>query len=169
MPPRFETSPIHQIRRADGVLKKIRVQDGHLFVRHGCCCGRVDKGFPPLPLDEFKRQWKARGIRRRFHLTISGCLGPCPLANVVLIQFHGRSVWLHSISDAQDVDLIYDYVEQMLAAGHYVEPPSALASRHFQRYVVDTIDQTRDEHRVGWAECANRPAMDADRGVLLSD
>ena len=47
------------------------------------------EGLSRAPLDEFKRQWKERGIRRRFHLTISGCLGPCPLANVVLIQFHG--------------------------------------------------------------------------------
>jgi len=102
----------------------------------------VDKGFPPLPLEEFKRQWKARGLRRRFHLTIAGCLGPCALANVVLIQFHGDSVWLHSINDGRDVDLIYDYIEQMLTAGRYLDPPDDLASRHFQRWVVDTIDQS---------------------------
>ena len=130
----FEQSPIHEIQRADGVLKRIRVQDGHLFVCQGCCCGRVDKGFPPLPLDEFKRQWKQRGIRRRFHLTISGCLGPCPLANVILIQFLGRSVWLHSINHPEDVALVYTYVEKMLCAEAYLHPPPALAGRHFQRY-----------------------------------
>ena len=80
--------------------KKIRVQDGHLFVCNGCCCGRTEKGFPALPLEEFKQQWKKRGFRRRFHLTISGCLGPCPLANVVLLQFRGRSMWFHSINHA---------------------------------------------------------------------
>jgi cobaltochelatase CobN len=102
----------------------------------------VDKGLPAVPLDEFKQQWKARGIRRRFHLTISGCLGPCPLANVVLIQFHGQSVWLHSVNNAADVTLIYDYVERMLAADAYLDPPPSLSSRHFQRYVVDTADQS---------------------------
>jgi cobaltochelatase CobN len=74
-------------------------------------------------------------------LTISGCLGPCTVANVVLIQFHGKSVWLHSISDVRDVDLIYNYIERMLEAGSYQDPPLGLASRHFQRYVVDAIDQ----------------------------
>ena len=69
-----------------------------------------------------------RGIRRRFHLTISGCLGPCPLANVVLIQFHGQSVWLHSINSPEDVTLIYTWVEQMLAAESYLDPPGALAN-----------------------------------------
>ena len=103
---KFDTSPIHEISRADGESKKFRVQDGHLFVCHGCCCGRTEKGFPSLPIDEFKKQWKARGIRRRFHLTISGCLGPCTLANVAMVQFHGETVWLHSISAPSDVDLI---------------------------------------------------------------
>jgi cobaltochelatase CobN len=136
--PAFEQSPLRHITRADGVAKEIRIQDGHLFVCQGCCCGRTDKGFPPLPLDEFKRQWKERGIRRRFHLTISGCLGPCPLANVVLIVFRGRSVWLHSINSPDDVDLIYSYVECMLRAECYLDPPAGLAERHFERYIGDS-------------------------------
>jgi cobaltochelatase CobN len=119
------------------VAKEIRVQDGHLFVCQGCCCGRTDKGFPAVPLDEFKRQWKARGIRDRFHLTISGCLGPCALANVILIQFHGRSLWLHSINSPDDVTAIYEYVERMLARGRYFDPPAELALRQFDRYLVD--------------------------------
>jgi cobaltochelatase CobN len=136
--PRFGQSPLSQITRTDGAAKEIRVQDGHLFVCQGCCCGRTDKGFPALPLDEFKRQWKARGIRRRFHLTISGCLGPCPLANVVLILFRGRTAWFHSINNSEDVDLIYNYVERMLLAETYLDPPAGLAERHFDRYIVDT-------------------------------
>ena len=134
---RFDQSPLQQVTRSDGITKEIRVQDGHLFVCQGCCCGRTDKGFPPLPLDEFKRQWKERGIRRRFHLTISGCLGPCPLANVVLILFRGRSVWLHSINSDTDVSLIYSYVEQMLLEGGYLPPPPELAARQFERYIED--------------------------------
>ena len=98
------------------------------------------KGFPPSPLDEFKRQWKARGIRRRFHLTISGCLGPCPLANVVMIQFKGHSMWFHSINSVEDVSTIYSYVEHMLVEQSHLEPPALLTGRHFQRYLVDTAD-----------------------------
>ena len=137
----FDQSPLHQVTRTDGVSKEIRVQDGHLFVCYGCCCGRTEKGFPPLPLEDFKRQWKERGIRRRFHLTVSGCLGPCPLANVVLIQFHGRSVWLHSINSPDDVNLIYDYVERMLLLDTYLDPPPPLAGRRFQRYLAEADEQ----------------------------
>ena len=137
--PSFEHSPTQEVTRADGMAKEIRIQDGHLFVCQGCCCGRTDKGFPALPLDEFKRQWKERGIRRRFHLTISGCLGPCPLANVVLILFRGRSVWLHSINNSEDVGRIYGYVERMLLEESYLDPPAGLAERQFDRYRVETV------------------------------
>ena len=76
------------------------------------------------------------GIRRRFHLTISGCLGPCPLANVILVFFSGRSAWFHSINAPEDVTLLYDYVERMLLAERYLDPPSELAGRLFERYVT---------------------------------
>ncbi len=130
----FERSPMRDFTRADGAVKRIRIQDGHLFVCKGCCCGRTDRGFPESPLEDFKSQWRSRGIRRRFHLTVSGCLGPCALANVVLIQFHGRLVWLHSVNSAGDVAAIYDYAEAMLVAGKYLEPPATLAARRFERY-----------------------------------
>lgn len=134
----YRQSPFALVTRADGLTKKIRVQDGHLFVCHGCCCGRPEKGFPALPLEEFKQQWKKRGFRRRFHLTIAGCLGPCPLANVVLLQFQGRSLWFHSINHPNDVDLLYNYVERMLHGEPDLAPPAELAGRQFQRYLTES-------------------------------
>jgi nitrile hydratase accessory protein len=141
-PTPFGLSPLLTVTRTDGESKEIRIQDGHLFVCKGCCCGKTDEGFPPVPLEEFKRQWKARGIRRRFHLTISGCLGPCALANVVLIQIRGESIWLHSINSPGDVNSIYNYVEKMLLAGEYLAPPVELAERRFQRYINDGPEMT---------------------------
>ena len=134
-------TPIHQVAKTDGAVGEVRIQDGHLFVCQGCCCGNFDRGFVPIPLVEFKWQWKRRKLRRRFHLTISGCLGPCTMANVVLLNFGGRSTWLHSIDSAVDVTLIYDYVEIMLQAQCWLVPPLGLQKRHFQRYLVDSIEQ----------------------------
>ncbi|MGA3201415.1 MAG: nitrile hydratase accessory protein [Bryobacteraceae bacterium] len=142
----YRQSPLHQVQRADGVVKEIRIQDGQLFICNGCCCGRTDKGFPELSLEEFKRQWKKRGIRRRLHLTISGCLGPCPLANVVLLQFRGRSMWFHSINHPGDVNLLYDYVERMLLAESILGPPEGLMSRCFDRYLTSsTLEDSTTE------------------------
>ena len=134
----YRQSPLHTVTREDGVARQIRIQDGQLFVCNGCCCGRTDKGFPALPVDEFKQQWKKRGIRRRLHLTISGCLGPCPLANVVLLQFREKSMWFHSINHPEDVDLIYGYVEDMLLTETILDPPEGLAARRFERYLNPT-------------------------------
>ncbi len=138
---KYRYSPLACVTRADGESKTIRVQDGHLFICNGCCCGQTEKGFPSVPLNEFKQQWKQRGFRRRFHLTVSGCLGPCTLANVVLLQLRGRWMWFHSINDAADVDLIYDYVERTLESGPDLDLPAGLAGRQFQRYLPaeDTV------------------------------
>jgi nitrile hydratase accessory protein len=135
----YRQSPLISVTRTDGVSKQIRIQDGHLFVCNGCCCGRTEKGFPALPLEDFKQQWKSRGLRRRFHLTISGCLGPCPLANVVLLQFRGRSMWFHSINHAKDVDVIYNFVERMLQGEVDLDVPAELTGRQFHRYLSDTF------------------------------
>ncbi|MFQ3580556.1 MAG: (2Fe-2S) ferredoxin domain-containing protein [Chloracidobacterium sp.] len=126
------------VTRADGVVRELRVIEGQLFVCQGCCCGQTERGFPAVPLDEYKRQWKERGLRLRIHLTVTGCLGPCPLANVILILFGGETIWLHSINDADAVSTVFDYLEAMLDAGRYVPPGGALAARHFNRHVFDS-------------------------------
>ncbi|HKX29616.1 MAG TPA: (2Fe-2S) ferredoxin domain-containing protein [Blastocatellia bacterium] len=126
------------VMRADREVKKIRVLEGQLFVCQGCCCGRTERGMPALPLDEFKQQWKERGVRLRVHLTVTGCLGPCPLANVVLILFDGEAIWLHSINSPEHVTEIYDYLEAMLRAEQYLPPPGRLADCHFNRHLFDT-------------------------------
>jgi hypothetical protein len=61
---------------------------------------------------------------------------------VVLLQFHGQTVWLQSINTAEDVDAIYNYVEQMLLADEYLDPPAALAARQFQRYEFEVNPTT---------------------------
>lgn len=130
-------------QRADGEIKKTRVLEGQLLVCKGCCCGNTERGFPTLPLDEIKQQWKDRGIRLRVHLTITGCLGPCPLANVVLILFAGQSIWLHSINTVEHVSAIYDYLEVMLEAESYFPPPGILSECHFNRFIFDTASENR--------------------------
>ena len=141
---------VHNQRAFDGALKETRVLEGQLFVCNACCCGNVDKGFPALPANEFKQQWKERGMRLRVHLTFSGCLGPCPLANAVLILFGGESIWLHSINTAEHVTAIYDYLEEMLKAEKYLPPRGLLAACHFNRYVFDSAAGTRWDGDDAW-------------------
>ena len=47
-------------------------------------------------------------------------------------------MWFHSINHANDVDLIYNYVERMLQGEPNFDLPAELAGRHFQRYLVES-------------------------------
>lgn len=125
------------VLRPDGESREVRVLDGQIFVCRGCCCGNVERGFPAVPLEAFKGQWKGRGIRRRVHLTIAGCLGPCAVANVVLLVLYGRTVWLHSIDAPVQVTAIFDYVERTLDAGTFIPLDEFLAPFEFTRYAFE--------------------------------
>jgi cobaltochelatase CobN len=128
--------------RADGKMVNVARKQGHLFVcASGCCCGHTERAFAPVPSELYHEQWELRRLRNKVHLTIGGCLGPCPLANVVLLLFDDHNIWFHSINDAAQVYAIYDYVEQMVAADSYLPPPAALSELHFTSFVWDGHEQ----------------------------
>ena len=64
----------------------------------GCCCGQTDRGFPPVPVERLKAVWKAEKLNKTVQLTISGCLGPCDLANVILVMTAGSMYWFGGIT-----------------------------------------------------------------------
>jgi cobaltochelatase CobN len=129
------------VLRRDGEPREVRLLEGQIFVCRGCCCGNVERGIPEVPLEAFKNEWKARGIRQRVHLTITACLGPCAVANVVLLIVHGRAVWLHSIDTLDQVLAIFDYVEKSLAAGKFLPLDERLAPVEFTRYRFGTAGE----------------------------
>ena len=65
-----------------------------MIVCRGCCCGATEKGRPGVPIEWLKDEWRKRGLLKRFQLTVSGCIGPCDLANVVEVSSDSGSVWL---------------------------------------------------------------------------
>lgn len=118
--------------RADGTLVNVARPRGQLFVcASGCCCGRTDQGFAPVPQELYHAEWERRRLRNVVHLTIGGCLGPCALANVVLLLFDGRALWFHSINGDGLVRALYDYVDAMLDADRCLPAPPALAACQF--------------------------------------
>jgi cobaltochelatase CobN len=120
------------VTRADGTLVNVARPRGQLFVcATGCCCGRTDDGFAPVPGQLYHAEWERRRLRNVVHLTSGGCLGPCALANVVLLLFDGQAQWFHSINADQLVLALYDHVEAMLDADRCLPPPPALAPFHF--------------------------------------
>ena len=118
--------------RRDGRRVNVARFRGQLFVcATGCCCGRTEDGFAPVPTETFHREWERRRLRNVIHLTIGGCLGPCALANVVLLLFDGQTQWFHSIDSEAQALALYDHVERMLEADGCLPPPAGLAPYHF--------------------------------------
>jgi cobaltochelatase CobN len=128
-------SRVTVVTRADGEQVNVVRKRGHLFVCSlGCCCGRTDKGFAAVPQDLYHHEWERRKLRNKVHLTQSGCLGPCSLANVVLLQFDGQPIWFHSINDETLIRAIYDYIDALLKADRFVPPAAPLDALTFNGF-----------------------------------
>jgi cobaltochelatase CobN len=124
-----------RVTRADGRTINVVQRRGHLSYCYGaCCCGRTDRGYAAVPVDTYKEEWLKRKIRNVVHLTKGGCLGPCPLANVVSLEFDGKSVFFQSISQDWQVRLIFDYIESMIRADRFLPAPPELAVFTFDFY-----------------------------------
>ena len=83
----------------------------------GCCCGNVERGKPEVPVDLLKNEWRARGLSKFVQLTISGCLGPCDLVNVVRITTNDRDVWLGNFRSLDDFLELVTWADATKAAG----------------------------------------------------
>jgi nitrile hydratase accessory protein len=130
LPRRRET-----VVRADGRAVEVTQRRGHLSYCHAsCCCGDVERGYAPVPVETFKQEWLRRRLRKTVHLTKGGCLGPCELANVVNLVFDGRAVWFHSVNTPDQVRLIFDYIDSMVRADRFLSPPPPLVPYAFNFY-----------------------------------
>ena len=124
-----------RIFRTDGKPIFLAAKRGHLLIcARGCCCGRTDRGIPAVPIDFYKEEYKRRKIRDRVQLTMAGCLGPCPLANVVLLFFDGKPFWFQGIDRPGQIVALYDYLDKMLQADRLLPPPPELADLVFNYY-----------------------------------
>jgi len=122
----------NSVVRSDGRVVNVARPRGQLFVcATGCCCGRTAGGFAAVPTELYHHEWERRRLRNVVHLTIGGCLGPCALANVVLLLFDGQALWFHSINSEALVLALYDHTEAMLEADRGLPAPPALAPYQF--------------------------------------
>jgi nitrile hydratase accessory protein len=163
------------VTRRDGRRVNVARFRGQLFVcATGCCCGRTEDGFAAVPAETLHREWERRRLRNVVHLTIGGCLGPCALANVVLLLFDGQVQWFHGIDTDALAVALYDHVEAMLDADSCLPPPAALAAYHFTASAWQPrpdglpVDDARiwPAHRAH--ACESRPSGVSAEGASLS-
>jgi len=127
-----------RVIRADGRAFNIIQHRAHLtYCYTGCCCGITERGYAAVPVDVYTEEWLQRKMRHDVHLTKGGCLGPCALANVVSLVFDGRSIWFHSVNSEWQVRQIFEYIDVMLKADRFMQPPSELSEYVFNYYDWD--------------------------------
>ena len=107
---------------------------GQINVCNGCCCGQTQKGHPEVPVEWLKREWKYRGLLKRIHLTISGCLGPCDVANVVLVTSPEGTQWLAEITQRRQYELLADWAEQSKIADRLLPLPREFDAHRLAAY-----------------------------------
>jgi predicted metal-binding protein len=109
------------------VLTTKRKVIAQMFVCQGCCCGQVERGRPAVPAEWLKQEWRKRGLLKRVQLTISGCLGPCDVPNVVSIVTCEKTFWLGNISRQDQYQSLLDWASRSKDSGGACEIPSELA------------------------------------------
>ena len=109
---------------------------GQIAFCEGCCCGRTDRGFKPLPRDWIERQWKDEKLNKTVQLTISGCLGPCDLANVSCVISPQGIQWFGGLQEQWQYGLLLDWAKASRDAGVLLELPAELGRHRFERFAV---------------------------------
>ena len=99
---------------------------GNVAVCVGCCCGNTDNGKPAVPVDWLKKEWRARGLLKKIQLTISGCLGPCDVPNVVAISNERGTQWLGEISQFNQYHSLVEWAVASVNAGELLTLPDEL-------------------------------------------
>ncbi len=100
----------------------------------GCCCGNVSRGRPQVPVERVKQEWKARGLSRSVQLTVSGCMGPCDVVNVVRISGSGEDRWLGGLESLEDYLDLVDWAERAAEAREFSPLPERLADRRIDPF-----------------------------------
>jgi hypothetical protein len=96
---------------------------GHVTVCQGCCCGNTANGKPAVPVEWLKKEWRARGLLKRIQLTISGCLGPCDVPNIVTISSECGTQWLGGITEFDQYCTLLEWAMASRDAGELLPLP----------------------------------------------
>jgi hypothetical protein len=115
-------------------LKTKREVIGQITVCSGCCCGAVGRGKPEVPLDWLKQEWRNRGLLKNIQLTVSGCLGPCDLPNVVRISGPSAEIWIGNIDRREQYAGLVEWASESKAAGVLLPLPDGFDCLRFNPF-----------------------------------
>jgi cobaltochelatase CobN len=117
-------------------LKTKRLVVGQVSMCRGCCCGNTERGKPEVPVEWLKAEWRRLGLLRNIQLTISGCLGPCDLSNVVTVLDSSGAVWLGNISRRDQYQALVDWAVKSKVAGTLLPLPEEFNEFQFDPFLA---------------------------------
>lgn len=120
---------------------------GHVLMCSGCCCGKVERGKPEVPVEWLKAEWKARGLLKDIQLSISGCLGPCDLPNVISISTPTESLWLGNINTFSQYEAIVNWASESKGAGMLLPLPAEFETFRFDPFCL--ASQSAKKAKIG--------------------
>ncbi|MGO8790112.1 MAG: (2Fe-2S) ferredoxin domain-containing protein [Terriglobia bacterium] len=120
--------------RPDYTLKTKRLVVGQVTICRGCCCGNTDRGLPAVPVEWLKNEWRKRGLLKQVQLTISGCVGPCDVPNVVVITSSCGTEWLGNISSFEQYRDLLEWAVQCRDAGEMLALPLHFLERRISPF-----------------------------------
>jgi hypothetical protein len=116
------------------LTSRTQAQVGQLFLCRGCCCGKTERGFPDVPVERIKAIWKAEKLNRSVQLTISGCLGPCDVPNVVLVLTASGPAWFANIAGDTVYDALVDWARGCHTLQSLLPLPPMLDAYRLERF-----------------------------------
>jgi hypothetical protein len=129
-------------------LSTKRIVMAQVSVCQGCCCGNIGRGKPEVPVERLKHEWRSRGLSKFIQLTISGCLGPCDIVNVIRISSHREDVWVGNYRSIDDYLDLVDWAEESKIAGELQPLSSRLLAGRFNPFCQFV---SNGEHSNLWA------------------
>ena len=104
-----------------------------VIVCKGCCCGNLEKGYDEVPVEFLEQAWVENNLGQEAQLTISGCLGPCSMRNVVLLKSEDRLTWLGDLSGGGDYESLVNWACEYSQSETETVLPEGLRKLEFQR------------------------------------
>jgi cobalt/nickel transport system ATP-binding protein len=116
---------------ASAVVTK-RAKLAQVSICMGCCCGRTDKGYPEVPVDWLKAEWKQKKLLKRVQLSISGCLGPCDVANVIRVSSAAGEQWIARVNTREEFEQLVLWAEDVNHEDRLLPLPESFRARRFE-------------------------------------
>jgi hypothetical protein len=113
----------------------------HVSVCQGCCCGNTANGKPAVPVEWLREEWRARGLLKRIQLSISGCLGPCDVPNVITISNENGTQWLGGITEFHQYQLLLEWAVASRASEKLLPLPDQFREHTLHPFRNSTSDR----------------------------